>query len=318
LTRNIGFGEDATHTFQTNPNAKSQKFVDYIKVERIQLKESDIIHRALANYFKKSLWQILKDNMKSLLRVRLIKDKIKKVYDKYSDWKGRSPSTRNFGLIKYHIKKKNIFKYLFNSNFDSSFYKEHEDLRNGYDEIAKTIIEFTEIKSACDFGCGNGYVISYLKNEGITVLGLDGSKDVLKIADKSIVDHIRIADFRQLQNFGTYDLVISMEVAEHLKDRYSKVFIENLIKHSTKYIIFSAALPGQWGEGHINCRPREFWIKIFQDCGWHYDPVATESFKNVMHDNKTITKYLPWLIDNFSLFKISKQVDYSYSKPIII
>ena len=310
LTNNIGVGGDATNTISMDSRIVNQKMTEYINVERIALTENKTIYRALANYYKKSLWGNLKEKIRPFLQTKHIKNKVKNILKHYGEWTAQSPSTRNWALIRYQIKKKNIIRYLFNSNFDSSFYKEHQGLRNGYNEIAKIIIDFTRIKTACDFGCGNGYVISYLKNNEIKVLGLDGSEDVLSIADKNIVDNIKIADFRILQDFGTYDLVLSMEVAEHLKNKHSKVFIKNLIKHSTKYIIFSAALPGQWGDGHVNCRPREFWIKIFQEYGWEYDLVATEAFADVIHNNKIITEHLPWLINNFSLFKISKDITY--------
>jgi hypothetical protein len=48
-----------------------------------------------------------------------------------------------------------------------------------------------------------------------------------------------------------YEFCLSLEVAEHLKQSSSSVFIDTLISLEDN-IIFSAAFPGQTGQGHIN------------------------------------------------------------------
>ena len=65
-----------------------------------------------------------------------------------------------------------------------------------------------------------------------------------------------------------FDLVVNVEVAEHLGERDSRTMIECIAKHATKLIVFSAAEPGQPGHGHINCRPISYWLEFWEELGW--------------------------------------------------
>ncbi len=80
------------------------------------------------------------------------------------------------------------------------------------------------VKSICDLGCGNGYLASRLGQHGYTVTGVDASERLLSIADT----HYRSSgvDFRhallgtaaaeQLRDRAPFDLVVSVDVLEHL------------------------------------------------------------------------------------------------------
>jgi hypothetical protein len=56
-----------------------------------------------------------------------------------------------------------------------------------------------------------------------------------------------------------YDLVICMEVAEHIDQKLEDQVVDRVAAAVGKTLIWTAALPGQGGTGHINCRPREYW-----------------------------------------------------------
>jgi hypothetical protein len=69
-------------------------------------------------------------------------------------------------------------------------------------------------------------------------------------------------------DYGKFDLAMSIEVAEHILPEKSEVLVDNIVNASSKYIIFTAASPGQGGEGHINERERDFWIDLFKKRGF--------------------------------------------------
>jgi SAM-dependent methyltransferase len=62
-----------------------------------------------------------------------------------------------------------------------------------------------------------------------------------------------------------FELVLSLEVAEHLPAELIDQFIQSLARATTKYLVFSAARPGQEGTGHIDktMHTRDWWIKRF-------------------------------------------------------
>jgi hypothetical protein len=51
-----------------------------------------------------------------------------------------------------------------------------------------------------------------------------------------------------------FDLVQSLEVAEHIPPAQTEIFVDNLAAHGD-VILFSAAVPGQGGEFHVNEQP---------------------------------------------------------------
>ena len=63
------------------------------------------------------------------------------------------------------------------------------------------------------------------------------------------------------------DLVICLEVAEHLSETRAESFIHEL-SLIAKTIIFSAAIIGQGGTNHINEQPHEYWHNLFEKNGF--------------------------------------------------
>lgn len=62
-----------------------------------------------------------------------------------------------------------------------------------------------------------------------------------------------------------FDLVLSLEVAEHVPPAFTGELIQRLAKATAKYLVFSAARPGQGGTGHIDesMHNRTWWIDSF-------------------------------------------------------
>jgi alpha-amylase/alpha-mannosidase (GH57 family) len=56
-------------------------------------------------------------------------------------------------------------------------------------------------------------------------------------------------------------------VAEHLPAHKAETFVDNLTAHGD-VILFSAAVPHQGGEHHVNEQPPEYWRKLFAAEGY--------------------------------------------------
>lgn len=132
-------------------------------------------------------------------------------------------------------------------------------------KVVRTHIAFT---SVVDFGCGIGGWLAAAKQLGAAkITGIEGEwvkgKDILieqeelKIADLS-KDAI---DFNR-----SYDLCLSIEVAEHLPPESADGFCNNLV-NASNFIVFSAAIPGQGGVNHLNEQKPRYWVDRFCDRG---------------------------------------------------
>jgi len=139
-------------------------------------------------------------------------------------------------------------------------------------------------KSVLDVGTGLGTWLNIFKANGVAeVKGLDGPW----------VDHgmleIESSEFLTVDLNGRffpnkkYDLALCLEVAEHLEEKYAETFIAELAKCSD-LIVFSAAIPGQQGQNHINEQPPAYWHGLFRQHGFS----LYEDFRDLFWDNTEI------------------------------
>jgi SAM-dependent methyltransferase len=141
---------------------------------------------------------------------------------------------------------------------------------NAPNEIIPILIELFKPISVVDFGCGIGTFLSAFKSFGVTnVLGIDGpwaSKELLYTnINPSEFLETNLAKDIQLPVY--YDMVLSLEVAEHIEEKYANVFIRNLIA-AGKIIVFSAAVPQQGGQNHVNEQWQSYWSEKFNQQGY--------------------------------------------------
>jgi hypothetical protein len=123
-------------------------------------------------------------------------------------------------------------------------------------------------KSVLDVGCGRGVWPSEWKRAGVGgCIGVDG--DYVDRAALAMPSECFIAwDLsRPLSLDRRFDIVQSLEVAQCIEGTHVEVFIDNLCRHG-ELIIFSAAVPGQGGERHVNEQPLEYWREKFSSRGY--------------------------------------------------
>lgn len=161
----------------------------------------------------------------------------------------------------------------------------------GVKRSAEVLVETLQVElkahSVADFGCGRGTWLSQWLTSGANeVLGVDG--DYVDRAHLSIpADAFQAHDLTQPLDLGrTFSLAQSLEVAEHLPGEASSTFIDTLVHHSD-CVLFSAAVPGQGGEFHINERPLEYWRALFRDRGY----AAYDFIRPLLHENAVVE---PW------------------------
>lgn len=122
--------------------------------------------------------------------------------------------------------------------------------------------------SVLDIGCGAGPYLKYFASQGaqqiMGVDGIDGRFGYLKPDEYSRAD---LTDPLRLDQ--TFDLVICVEVIEHLPTHTEHVLVDSIVRHARDRIIFSGARPGQPGVGHINCQPITHWLEMFAAAGWY-------------------------------------------------
>lgn len=154
--------------------------------------------------------------------------------------------------------------------YDASFMAyADQSSRYAAQQVATLLRASLALSSVLDIGCARGtWLQAWAALGAAEVQGVDG--DYVDRATLQIpVEHFRAHDLSQPLDLGRrFDLVQSLEVAEHVPASAAEVFVENLCRHSGGCVLFSAAPPGQGGEFHVNEQPYDYWRERFRAHGY--------------------------------------------------
>lgn len=171
------------------------------------------------------------------------------------------------------------------------------------EKILGTLIDhYGPFRSAVDVGCGTGTFLSVLTRLGTErVLGVDGDwvdRNFLDIDASDFIQHNLETDLEINEKF---DLAICLEVAEHLSDDIADSLIASLTRMSD-LVLFSAAIPGQGGNGHINERWQSYWARKFKKNGF-------ESFDIIRPTLWSSADVLYWYRQNTIVYRRSEETE---------
>ncbi len=154
--------------------------------------------------------------------------------------------------------------------------------QNSAQIVISLLMEMLPIRSVADFGCAEGVWLAAWKSAGAReIQGVDGPwVDVARLQISP--DEFLSSDLAATVDLGDrlFDLVQSLEVAEHLPASAASAFVENLVRYG-KMVLFSASPPGQGGENHINEREYSYWRDLFAKHGYRmFDVVRPKLLSN--------------------------------------
>ncbi len=137
--------------------------------------------------------------------------------------------------------------------------------------IVPLVVDLLRPGSVVDVGCGIGAWLSVFKEYGVEdVVGVDGDyvdRAELLVDPRRFVAH-DLEEPLHLQR--SFDLAVSLEVAEHLRPEAAETFVESLVRLAP-VVLFSAAVPEQGGADHRNEQWPEYWAELF--ARHSYEPV---------------------------------------------
>ena len=134
--------------------------------------------------------------------------------------------------------------------------------------VAALLLPEMRIDSLLDVGAGHGaWAAEWLAAGVKDVVAVDG--DYVRPDQLAIpADRFRAHDLATpLDLQRRFDLVQTLEVAEHLPASKAELFVDNLVNHGD-VVLFSAAVPHQGGEHHVNEQPPQYWREKFEARGY--------------------------------------------------
>jgi Methyltransferase domain len=163
--------------------------------------------------------------------------------------------------------------------YDAGFYSSINagSLRSAR-KVVPRVMELAKPQSVVDVGCGQGVWLSVFKEHGCQIMGLDG--DYVR----PLISEFETVDFsKEWVHPHRYGLAVSLEVAEHLPKECAEGFVDHLTQLSD-VVLFSAAIPGQGGFGHVNLQWPSYWAALFRA----RDYMVTGSLRDEFWDDEEV------------------------------
>lgn len=165
----------------------------------------------------------------------------------------------------------------FYAPYDGRFYAQHRVLGAAYHLgwHAADRYPFPPVRSALDVGAALGQTLGGVlrRYPGARVVAVE-SPHARPFLEAESARYLPLAcyawhDLREPGGLpdGPFDLAFCLEVAEHLPPAAADRLVEDLTLRSDR-IVWSAAIPGQGGDGHLNERPLEYWEERFRARGF--------------------------------------------------
>ena len=181
-----------------------------------------------------------------------------------------------------------------NSNFEKKYYENIEFWSKEIPERElhriKTISSYIpdDVHTVLDVGCGNGIFVNYLKdnfNRFNRIHGMDRSKSAIKyVKTERSLGNIDKLNFKD----NEFDLVVCLEVLEHLPVNIYQKALNEISRVSKKYIIITVPNNEDLSKHHIECPgcKTKFHISL------HLRSFNKETMQNLFSDNNFFSKQI--------------------------
>lgn len=146
-------------------------------------------------------------------------------------------------------------------------------------KLARALVSILSVGDrVIDMGCGPGKYVDFLNDHGFSTIGIEGTQfnhpkiligDLTNPLDKII---------------NISDVVISLEVAEHIPVEFEDEYLTNITTYASKKVILSWAIPGQCGLGHVNEQSNDQVIRKMSERGFYLVYDETEKLRSAVKD----------------------------------
>lgn len=189
--------------------------------------------------------------------------------------------------------------------YDKEFFRQwgrgNELYIRSAEAVAEALFDMFKPRALADLGCGCGVYSRFFAGKGVSVLSLDG---VLPPPEHAFSVKTRLQDLTvPFENvYGDFDLALCLEVAEHIPEEFTDIFLKNVTAFSG-LLAMSAAPPGQGGRHHVNERPRRYWAQKLAGLGFAYNRRASGRILEALNKARPP---LMWMANHIGIYELAK------------
>jgi GT2 family glycosyltransferase/2-polyprenyl-3-methyl-5-hydroxy-6-metoxy-1,4-benzoquinol methylase len=163
-------------------------------------------------------------------------------------------------------------------------YQDSDLLTVFFRNLAQRIVDELHPKTVLDGGCAMGHLVAALRDLGVEAYGIDISQYAISMVREDLRPYCAVgslADPLPAAFPERFDLIVSLEVLEHLTQADGQAAIANLCAHTDRFLFCST--PDDFEDPtHINVQPTAYWAGLFAQNGL---------FRDFGYDASYITSY---------------------------
>jgi hypothetical protein len=142
-----------------------------------------------------------------------------------------------------------------------------------FGNVADELIRIFRPSRVFDAGCAHGFLVEALWDRGVEAWGRDISEFAISNVRTDIRHYCKAGSLTEKIE-GRYDLVVSIEVLEHMTEADGKQAIANMTAVADR-IVFSSSPDDFTEPTHINVKPAIYWMRLFAANGFAPLPTVT-------------------------------------------
>jgi D-inositol-3-phosphate glycosyltransferase len=149
----------------------------------------------------------------------------------------------------------------------SAPYRRGESLwREYFGQIADLIVSELAPRTVLDAGCAIGFLVEALRERGVEAWGVDISEYAIEQVPETIRPFCWAGSITD-EFERDYDLIVCIEVLEHLPPHLAPIAVANFGDHTNR-VLFSASPDGFRDPTHLNVQPTDYWVELFARHGF--------------------------------------------------
>ena len=146
-----------------------------------------------------------------------------------------------------------------------------------FESLADRIIMDIRPALVLDAGCGRGYLLIALRQRGVEAWGFDNSEASIQNALPENQPFCQVRSILEPFPHSHYDLIVCIDVIEHLSPKEAERAVENLCSYSDD-ILLSCTPVDFFDSAHLNVQPPDYWAGLFSRFGFIHDIDFDASF----------------------------------------